>query len=300
MATEHAGMIMVNIPQDRIKVKGKKKSESSGGHRKVLFQVAEIERLSDSNPDQVRICDILWCVGEYDTPYILFHQWDPEQQHFADFFISETYEPLEPVWKFEFSPLPLINKLKESGYIRNLMMAAIALCREKQPCFMRSGCDLISTKVLLPFPDLLDLGIKLPIEEKICLPKGFKAHSPDSSEKCLCFPNDHQLLFHNYCKREKGGQVILTFLITDPNETLYFIVLDYIPLHCSFCASCYYVTHDNKSLTVVRTYIGNRRGGENPRAMKIAQSELKIFPNIIRERGWPSLHALLTRIKLLR
>lgn len=297
MARER-GMIMVNIPQ-----------EGRNKRKNVILQVAVIERMSDFNPHHIKICDILLCIGKYDTPYILFHQWDPNEQHFADFFISESYEPLEPVWKFKFSSLfkECMNKLKESGYIEKIMTIAIALCTGKQELSLGNflmGSNISNQRLQLqPVSDLPHLGIKFPIEEKICLPKGFKARRPDSGEKCLILPEDHQLLFHNYARYKEGAQVILTFLTTDTNEQLYFIVLEHKPLQYYFCASCYYVTHDNEleTLTVARPYIGKHKGEQNQTAIHSAQSKLKkVFPEIIRECGWPSLHALLTRAKLLR
>ena len=310
MSTEH-GMIMVNIPEGSIKRK------YCGN---VLLQVVAIEKLAEGSHHHARICDILLCIGKYDTPYILFHQWDPEEQHFVDFFISEFYEPLEPVWKFKFSPQPLLNKLKESGYITKVLMAATRLCTGQSLNFRnflmtyikhsQKGYALTSTQAiqLQLVPHLPSLRMRLPIENITCLPRGFRAHRPDSGEKCLIFPNDHQLLFHNYEKHKKGDQVTLTcmnFLIVDPSGKFYFVVLEDKPLHCAFYASCYYVTHnsENDSLSVVKYHSGGRRCGPDEQTAKIktAQSQLdRIFPKIIRQHGWPSLHALLTRSKLLR
>ena len=308
MATEH-GMIMVNIPH--------KSNEEYHGN--VLLQVVVIEKVSECSHQHVRICDILLCIGKYDTPYILFHQWDPEEQHFVDFFISNSYEPLEPVWKSEFSPQPLLNKLKESGYITKVLMAATRLCtgqsnfRDFLMTYIKQsqkGYALTSTKAvqLQLIPHLPSLRMRLPIENITCLPRGFRAHRPDSGEKCLTFPNDHQLLFHNYEKHMKGDQVTLTcmhFFITDPSGKFYFVVLEDKPLHCAFYASCYYVTYnsENDTLSVTKYHTGGRRCGPDEHTAKTrdAQSQLdRIFPKIIRQRGWPSLQALLTRSKLLR
>ena len=319
MATEH-GIIMVNIPQERNilkKAKKKKYNIKPVYHANVLLQVVTFEKLSDSNRHHVRICDILLCVGKYDAPYILFHQWDPEEQHFVDFLISESYEPLEPVWKFKVSPQPLINKLKESGYVKRMMEAAVTLCTGKPLGFInflryvkyfQDGCTSFTQKSQLQLvPHLPPIGIKLPTKSEICLPKGFKAHRPDSGEKCLTFPNDHQILFHDSERHKKGCQVILIcmyFLITDPSGHFYFIILKDKPLHFAFYASCYYVTydHDSDSLTVTRCHTGTCKGGHAlTDRIRDAQSQLdRIFPKIIRQCGWSSLQALLTRTKLLR
>ena len=93
------------------------------------------------------------------------------------------------------------------------------------------------------------------------------------------------------------------FLITDPSGNFYFIVLKDEPLHFAFYASCYYVTYDpdSDSLTVTRCHTGTYKGGHALTDKRDAQSQLDgIFPKIIRQRGWPSLQACLTRTKLLR
>ena len=301
---------MVNIPH-------KNNVEYCGN---VLLQVVAIEKASECGSHHVRICDILLCIGKYNTPYILFHQWDPEEQHFVDFFISESYEPLEPVWKFKFSPQPLLDKLKESGYITKVLMAATKLCTGQQLNFRnflmayikhsknrypRTSTQAVQLQLV---PHLPSLRMRLPIKSIISLPRYFRADRPDSGEKCLTFPNDHQLLFHNYERQKKGDQVTLTcmhFLIVDPSGMFYFVILEERPLHYAFYANCYYVTHnsENDSLSVTKYHTGGRKFGYDELTAKTrdAQSQLdRIFPKIIRQHGWPSLHALLTRSKLLR